>query len=93
MARVLRTTKPMTQASEHEVEATTGQPRKFVRVLERLANGLVKFEFAVGWPDLSCELAMPTQLFDEFCVQHKVEFLTGAPEQPFPTGADDDGQH
>jgi phenol/toluene 2-monooxygenase (NADH) P0/A0 len=84
----------MSKAAEHPAEsAATPPPRKFVRVLERHANGLVKFEFAVGWPDLSCELVLPTPLFDAFCEQHQVEFLTGPAEQPFPSGADDDGQH
>ena len=50
--------------------------RKFVRVVEQHANGLVRFEFAVGWPDLSCELVLPQALFDEFCRRHAVEFMT-----------------
>jgi phenol hydroxylase P0 protein len=51
-------------------------PHKFVRVVERHANGLVRFDFAVGWPDLSCELVLPAPLFDEFCRRHAVEFMT-----------------
>jgi phenol hydroxylase P0 protein len=50
--------------------------RKFVRVIERHPNGLVRFEFAVGWPDLSCELVLPQADFDEFCRRHAVEFMT-----------------
>ena len=50
--------------------------RKFVRVVEHRANGLVRFEFAVGWPDLSCELVLPAPLFDEFCRRHAVEYMT-----------------
>ncbi len=56
------------------------QTRKYVRVQERHPNGLVKFEFAVGWPDLCCELVLPTSMFDDFCQKHRVEFLTGPSE-------------
>lgn len=28
---------------------------KYVRVLERRADGLVSFEFSIGWPDLAWE--------------------------------------
>ncbi len=67
------------------------QPRKFVRVIEHHANGLVKFEFAVGWPDLSCELALPAPLFDAFCSDNHVEFLTEPAEPAFaPTRHGDD---
>lgn len=50
--------------------------RKFVRVIERHPNGLMRFDFAVGWPDLSCELVLPHALFDEFCSRNAVEFMT-----------------
>jgi phenol/toluene 2-monooxygenase (NADH) P0/A0 len=72
----------MANTVEHEVQdgAASNAPaaphRKFVRVLERHPNGFVKFEFAVGWPDLACELALPQALFDEFCAHHHVEFMT-----------------
>jgi hypothetical protein len=50
--------------------------RKFVRVIEQHPNGLVRFDFAVGWPDLSCELVLPHALFDDFCRRNAVEFMT-----------------
>jgi phenol/toluene 2-monooxygenase (NADH) P0/A0 len=57
--------------------AADGPPqRKFVRVIQQHHNGLVRFEFAVGWPDLSCELVLPQPDFDEFCRRHAVEFMT-----------------
>jgi phenol hydroxylase P0 protein len=56
----------------------TGMPRKFAHVLERHVNGLVRFEFAVGWPDLGCELVLPSAMFEAFCQQHQVEFMTAA---------------
>jgi phenol hydroxylase P0 protein len=49
--------------------------RKFVRVLRESADGLVAFEFAIGWPDLSVELAMPRPMFEEFCRRQQVERL------------------
>lgn len=52
--------------------------RKFVRVLREGDDGLVAFEFAIGWPDLAVELAMPRPMFEEFCRRQQVERL--APE-------------
>jgi len=49
--------------------------RKFVRVLREQADGFVAFEFAIGWPDLSVELAMPRPMFEEFCRRQQVERL------------------
>jgi phenol hydroxylase P0 protein len=45
---------------------------KYVRVLERRADGLVGFEFSIGWPELAVELLLPTAAFDAFCAQHQV---------------------
>ena len=53
--------------------------RKYVRVVERTANGLVAFEFSIGWPELAAELVLPVALFDEFCARHQVERLPDAP--------------
>jgi phenol hydroxylase P0 protein len=53
--------------------------RKFVRVIGRRANGLVVFEFSIGWPDLAAELVLPAPLFEEFCERHGAIRL---PEQP-----------
>jgi phenol hydroxylase P0 protein len=46
-----------------------------VRVIAERDNGLVVFEFAIGWPDLSVELAMPRPAFEEFCIQHQVQLI------------------
>ncbi|MFY9513801.1 MAG: phenol hydroxylase subunit [Rubrivivax sp.] len=48
---------------------------KFVRLKEERPGGVVVFDFAIGWPDLSVELMMPRAAFDEFCVTHRVERL------------------
>ena len=36
--------------------------RKFVRILQQHANGLVEFSFAVGDPDVCVELVMPRRI-------------------------------
>ena len=43
--------------------------QRFVRVLQRGPGDLVRFEFAIGWPDLSVELVLPSPSFDAFCVR------------------------
>ena len=52
--------------------------RRYVRVTERRANGFVAFEFSVGWPDMSVELALPEDLFNDFCIKNNVQFLDEA---------------
>ncbi|MEZ5702284.1 MAG: phenol hydroxylase subunit [Burkholderiaceae bacterium] len=58
---------------------TTIEPRpqpdlskKFVHVLERRSDGLVSFEFSIGWPELAVELMLPSAAFDDFCRQNRV---------------------
>jgi phenol hydroxylase P0 protein len=46
-----------------------------VRVLEARADGLVAFEFAIGWPELAVELLLPIAAFDEFCATQRVQRL------------------
>ncbi len=49
--------------------------QRFVRVLEQRADGLVAFEFAIGWPELACELLLPAPAFDAFCAANRVQRL------------------
>ena len=49
--------------------------RRFVRVTEERADGLVAFDFAIGWPELSVELLLPAAAFAEFCIANRVERL------------------
>jgi phenol hydroxylase P0 protein len=49
--------------------------RRFVRVTETRSDGLVAFEFAIGWPDLCVELLLPAPAFAEFCATHRVQRL------------------
>lgn len=49
--------------------------RRFVRVIEERTDGLVAFEFAIGWPELSVELLLPAPAFAEFCATNRVQRL------------------
>lgn len=46
--------------------------RKFVRVLERRADGLVVFEFAIGEPQLCVDMLLPADAFERFCEEQGV---------------------
>jgi len=43
--------------------------RKFIRVIEQRANGMVEFEFAVGEPELFVEMLLPQAAFADFCAK------------------------
>lgn len=49
--------------------------QRFVRVLEQRADGLVLFEFAIGWPELAVELLLPAPAFEAFCTANRVQRL------------------
>lgn len=48
---------------------------KFVRIKQVRADGLVCFEFAIGWPELFVDLMLPRLAFDDFCLRQKVQLL------------------
>ncbi|HAJ12056.1 MAG TPA: phenol hydroxylase [Comamonadaceae bacterium] len=48
---------------------------RYVRVLAHLPEGLVSFEFSIGWPELAVELLLPPQAFEEFCRVNRVRRL------------------
>ena len=48
---------------------------RFVRVIERRADGLVAFEFSIGWPELAVELMLPAPAFEAFCANNRVQRL------------------
>jgi phenol/toluene 2-monooxygenase (NADH) P0/A0 len=48
---------------------------KYVRVTEVRDDGLVMFEFSIGWPEQMVELVLPQPAFDEFCATHQVQHL------------------
>lgn len=49
--------------------------RKFARVTQLRSDGLVCFEFAIGWPELFVDLMLPKPAFDDFCAREQVELL------------------
>ena len=49
---------------------------KYVRIRQVRADGLVCFEFAIGWPELFVDLMLPRAAFDDFCVRQNVQLLT-----------------
>lgn len=55
--------------------ASCDTTRRFVRVIEERVDGLVAFEFAIGWPELSVELLLPAPAFAEFCATNCVQQL------------------
>lgn len=58
--------------------------RRFVRVTEERPDGLVAFEFSIGWPELSVELLLPRAAFDEFCTRNQVVRLEPRAEDRTP---------
>lgn len=54
---------------------TVDTSQRFVRVLELRPDGLVVFQFAIGWPELAVELVLPSQAFTQFCARHQVRLL------------------
>ncbi|MBP6276355.1 MAG: phenol hydroxylase [Limnohabitans sp.] len=57
-------------------ERTCDVSRKFVRIKQVHVEGLVCFEFAIGWPELFVDLMLPRAAFDDFCVSQKVQLLS-----------------
>ena len=49
--------------------------RKFVRLIERRADGFVEFEFAIGDPELYAEMLLPSEAYASFCEANDVTFL------------------
>jgi phenol hydroxylase P0 protein len=48
---------------------------RYVRVIETRPNGMVAFEFSIGWPELAVELLLPPAAFAEFCAANRVQRL------------------
>lgn len=49
--------------------------RKFVRLIEERADGLVEFEFAIGEPELFVEMLLPAAAYQAFCAHNAVTRL------------------
>lgn len=48
---------------------------KYVRLIERRADGFVEFEFAIGEPELCAEMLLPVEAFEAFCRSNEVIHL------------------
>ena len=64
------------QAPTTPVERICDVTLKYVRIRQVRADGLVCFEFAIGWPELFVDLMLPRAAFDDFCLRQKVQLLT-----------------
>ncbi|PKO51016.1 MAG: phenol hydroxylase [Betaproteobacteria bacterium HGW-Betaproteobacteria-21] len=53
---------------------------KYVRLIERRADGFVEFEFAIGEPELCAEMLLPADAFEAFCRSNEVIHLPGRDE-------------
>ncbi len=83
LQRHVRTThQAMTMTSTPATAPSTADERtgnvksKFVRIKQLRADGLVCFEFAIGWPELFVDLMLPRAAFDDFCVRQQVQLLS-----------------
>ena len=70
--QVERRSRPIPQPAVLPAVDTT---LRFVRVLEQRHDGLVAFEFAIGWPELAVELLLPIPAFAAFCATNRVQRL------------------
>ena len=71
----LQTTRTMTKTLTTPSAPTCDIKHKFVRIRQIRPDGLVCFEFAIGWPELFVDLMLPQPAFDDFCVQNQVQLL------------------
>ena len=68
----------MTVVSLHPERNALGNQQRYVRLREQRDDGFVIFDFAIGDPQLSCELIMPQAAYREFCASNHVIHLTDA---------------
>lgn len=71
MSKTLTQPKAPTTADEPMCDVRV----KFVRIKQLRADGLVCFEFAIGWPELFVDLMLPRSAFDDFCLRQNVQLL------------------
>ncbi|WP_439639712.1 phenol hydroxylase subunit [Nevskia sp.] len=66
----------MTVVSLHPERNPLGAQQRYVRLREQRDDGFVIFDFAIGDPQLACELIMPQAAYREFCVANHVVHLS-----------------
>lgn len=58
-------------ATSEDVDLT----RKYVRIVERRADGFIEFQFSIGYAEYYVELILSPEDFELFCKENQVEFL------------------
>ncbi len=58
--------------------------RRYVRQLAPREDGLIAFEFSIGWPELAVELLLPGPAFVEFCAANRVQQLDAPSPHAYP---------
>jgi phenol hydroxylase P0 protein len=59
-------------SSVDESDLSADLAHKYVYVRDVGPEGNVRFDFAIGWPELCVELVLPKAAFDEFCRHNQV---------------------
>ena len=82
LARPLLSLAGMTDAAKPAADgaADWDVERRYIRIVETHANGMVEFEFAVGEPHLYVEMVMPRAEFEQFCKDQGVTPTVGGLE-------------
>ena len=62
-------------ANNGDRQSGTELGKTFVRVIGTQLDRFIEFEFSVNDEDLTVELVMPKQAFEEFCETQRVEML------------------
>ncbi|MFZ2628810.1 MAG: phenol hydroxylase subunit [Rugosibacter sp.] len=50
--------------------------KKYVRIIERRADGFIEFQFSIGYTEYYVELILSPEDFEIFCKENQVEFLS-----------------
>lgn len=74
---------PMT--TDRQPDPSFDPRKRFIRLVERRADGMVEFEFAVGEPELFVEMLLPQAAFEAFCAAQGV----AVPVSPLAPAASD----
>ena len=77
----------MTVVSLYPGRSSLGSEQRYVRLREQRDDGFVIFDFAIGDPQLSCELILPRVAYEEFCASNHVVHLTDAQGQQIDVDA------
>lgn len=77
------------RSSVDEAEPPAELAHMYVHVRDVGPEGNVRFDFAIGWPELCVELVLPKAAFDEFCRHNQVREMP-APDEGLRSMSDGD---